>query len=163
PWETGRPSSELRQLLRRWHVRPGRAVELGCGTGVNAVWLARHGFAVTAIDLSPRAIERARRRAAAAGVAVDFRVGDVTQPGCLSGPFDFFFDRGCYHAVRLADVEAYLRAVRAATRPRALGLILMGNAAEPEELVGPPVLDQWQIRAEWGTYFDILRLQPFRF
>src|SRR4051794_23613476 len=100
PWETGRPASELRCVLRERNIRPCRAVELGCGTGVNAVWLAKQGFATTAIDLSERAIEEARRRAAGAGVAVDFRAGDLRSPHLLSGPFNFFFDCGCYHAVR---------------------------------------------------------------
>jgi methyl halide transferase len=163
PWETGRPSSELRRVLAEYRVRPCRAVELGCGTGSSAVWLARRGFAVTAVDLSPLAIRRARRRARAAGVWVDFRVGDVTDPAALSGPFDFFFDRGCYHAVRLADGPGYLRAVERVTRPGARGLVLLGNADEPEDAVGPPVVEAWQVRAEWGRGFDILHLRPFRF
>jgi SAM-dependent methyltransferase len=163
PWETGRPSSELCQVLDEYRVRPCRAVELGCGTGSSAVWLARRGFAVTAVDLSPLAIHRARQRARGAGVSVNFLIADVTDPAALSGHFDFFFDCGCYHAVRLADGPGYLRVVARATRPGALGLVLMGNAAEPEDRVGPPVLDEWQVRAEWGRGFDILHLRPFRF
>jgi methylase of polypeptide subunit release factors len=64
-WDTGQPSGELRRVLDRFGIGPGRALELGCGTGMNAVYLALRGFAVTAIDLSPRAIRAARRRARA--------------------------------------------------------------------------------------------------
>jgi SAM-dependent methyltransferase len=163
PWDTGRPSPELRRVVAAYRVRPCRAVELGCGTGTNAVWLARQGFAVTAVDISPHAVRRGRRWAAAAGVRVHFLAADLTAPGVLRGPFDFFFDRGCYHAVRLADAGAYLRTLERVTRPGALGLVLTGNAAEPEDEDGPPVLDERQLRAELGRLFDIVRLRPFRF
>ena len=57
---------------------PGRALELGCGTGTNTVWLAQHGFDCTGVDLSPRAIARARQRADEAGVQVNFLEADYT-------------------------------------------------------------------------------------
>src|SRR5437764_1299806 len=96
PWDTGRPSSELRRVLAEDKIGPGRAVELGCGTGTNAVWLARQGFDVTGVDISPLAIERAEARATAAGVRSLFLVADLRDPPPgLAGPFDFFFDRGC--------------------------------------------------------------------
>src|SRR5262249_51359976 len=80
PWDTGQPSSELRRVLPEISLRPCRALELGCGSGTNAVWLAQQGFDVTAIDLSPLAVERARRRAEAAGARVRFLVADVLRP-----------------------------------------------------------------------------------
>jgi SAM-dependent methyltransferase len=164
PWETGRPSTELRRVVAQHAIRPCRAVELGCGTGASAVWLARRGFEVTGIDLSRSAIRRARERAARAGVWVRFRAADLTAPGVLRGPYDFFFDCGCYHAVRLSDAAAYLRALAAATLPGALGLVLLGNAAEPEDETGPPVVTEREIRAEWGARpFQIVQLRPFRF
>src|SRR5436190_8223033 len=98
PWDTGRPCAELARVLSDEAIRPCRAIELGCGTGTNAVWLAARGFAVTAVDLSRLAIRRAIRRAARAGVAVRFRRGDLRDRQELGGPFEFFLDRGCYHA-----------------------------------------------------------------
>jgi len=164
PWDTPRPCGELRRVLAGYGVRPCRALEAGCGTGGNAVWLASRGFDVVAVDLSRVALRRARRCAAAAGVGVRFVAADLTDAALsLGGPFDFFFDRGCYHAVRLADGPAYLRTLRRLTRPGALGLVLMGNAAEPEDAVGPPVLTEAEVRAEWGSTFDLVRLRAFRF
>src|SRR4051812_48960455 len=105
PWETGLPSSELQRVLAEATIQPGRAVELGCGTGASAVWLSSQGFDVTALDLSAAAIDRAHQRAKDANVRVNFLVADVLRPPTdLTGPFDFFFDRGCYHAVRRDDV-----------------------------------------------------------
>src|SRR5262249_21455293 len=94
PWDTGRPSTELRRVLKEQAIQPGRAVELGCGTGASAVWLAQWGFDVTGIDLSPSAILRARQRAARARVRVHFRAADLTAPGVLRSPYNFFFDGG---------------------------------------------------------------------
>src|SRR5262245_25723045 len=85
PWETNRPSAELQRVLAEYGIRPCRAVELGCGTGTNAVWLAGLGFEVAAIDLSPVAIAQARVRAAEAGVAVRFLAADLTRPDILTG------------------------------------------------------------------------------
>jgi SAM-dependent methyltransferase len=163
PWETGQPSSELQRVLAGLSLRPCRALELGCGTGASAVWLAQQGFDVTGIDLSPRAIERARLRADAAGVQVRFLVADVLQPPAeLSGPFDFFFDRGCYHAVRREDPAGYLETLRRQTQQGTLGLVLAGNAREPHE-PGPPVVSEEQLRAELGSLFEIVQLREFRF
>jgi SAM-dependent methyltransferase len=163
PWDTGQPSSELQRVVAEVPITTRRAIELGCGTGANAVWLAQQHFDVTAVDLSPLAIERAQQRAAAGGVSVRFLVADVLcPPDELVGPFDFLFDRGCYHAVRREDVAAYLETIRRLTRPGALGLVLAGNAREPHD-PGPPVVTEEQIRAELGSVFDIVRLREFRF
>src|SRR5262245_52578478 len=146
PWETGRPSSELQRVVAESSIRPCRALELGCGTGASAVWLAQEGFDVTALDLSSGAIERAQQHADEAGVCVRFLVADVLDPPPeLAGPFDFFFDRGCYHVVRREDVAAYLKTLHRLTWPGSLGLVLAGNAREPHE-PGPPTVSEEQIR-----------------
>src|SRR5438876_11252183 len=90
PWDTGRPSSELQRVLSRNTIQPCRALELGCGTGTNSVWLAQQGFEVTAIDLAPLAVERAEKRAHAAGAKVNFVVADMCHLPDLDGPFAFF-------------------------------------------------------------------------
>ena len=163
PWDTGEPSSELQRVLVEAGVAPCRALELGCGTGASAVWLAQQGFDVTALDVSPLAIERARRRGADAGASVRFLVADVlSPPDDLHGPFDFFFDRGCYHVVRREDVRGYLQTLRRLTRRGAWGLVLAGNAREPHD-PGPPTVDEEQLRAELGSLFDVVGLHEFRF
>jgi 2-polyprenyl-3-methyl-5-hydroxy-6-metoxy-1,4-benzoquinol methylase len=99
PWDTGRPSSELQRVITKEQIRPCRAIELGCGTGTNAIWLAKQGFDVTAVDLSTLAISQAREHAAAEGAHVHFICADVLHLPELDS-YDFFFDRGCYHVVR---------------------------------------------------------------
>jgi SAM-dependent methyltransferase len=163
PWETGRPSAELARVLTDWAIAPCRLIELGCGTGTNAVWLAARGFEVTAVELSRLAIRRAIRRAARAGAGVRFRIGDLRGWQALGGPYDFFFDGGCYHAIRLADPDGYFATLDHILRPSALGLVLLGNNREPEDDAGPPGMGEAAIRREFGELFDVIRLREFRF
>ena len=162
PWDTGRVSAELVRRIATAGIAPCRAIELGCGTGTNAVWLAQNGFDVTAVDISPTAIEQATRKSVDAGVSVRFFAADVTALPDLGPPFDFFFDRGCYHAVRRGNAGGYLRILDRITAPGALGVVLTGNANE-ERKPGPPVVSEETIRAELGRMFEILSLEEFRF
>jgi SAM-dependent methyltransferase len=80
---------------------PGRALELGCGTGTDTVYLASHGWDVTAVDMVPKALAIARRKASAAGVAPRFVEGDVTRlrdVGVGDG-YDLVLDFGCFHTL----------------------------------------------------------------
>src|SRR4030066_306033 len=77
PWDTGVSPPELLAHIER-HP-PGRALDLGCGTGTNVITLAQHGWQVTGVDFAWRAIRQAQRKAKRAGVLVDLRVGDVTR------------------------------------------------------------------------------------
>jgi SAM-dependent methyltransferase len=162
PWDTGRPSSELQRVFSQNTILPGRALDIGCGTGTNSVWLAQQGFEVTGIDLAPLAVEQAEQRAHAAGVKVHFLVADVLHLPDLEEPFGFFFDRGCYHAVRRNAPQQYAPAVARQLASGGRGLILAGNAREPHD-PGPPVVTEEQIREEIGLAFQILDLHEFRF
>jgi methyl halide transferase len=161
PWDTGQPSRELQRVIAAENIRPCRVIELGCGTGTNAIWLAKQGFDVTAVDLSPLAINRAREQAAKQQVKPDFLCADVLNLPDL-GTFDFFFDRGCYHVVRRGDVYGYQRTLRQVTHPGTLGLVLAGNAREPHQ-PGPPVVDEREIRSELEPVCEIVWLREFRF
>jgi SAM-dependent methyltransferase len=162
PWDTGRASTELQRVLADEKIAPCRCIELGCGTGSNAVWLAEQGFDVTAVDLSPLAIERARTRATSAGVRVRWLVADVLAAPDLGGPYAFFFDRGCYHVVRRTEVQGYIQTLERLSEPGTTGLVLAGNAREPH-VPGPPVVDEATLRQELGQLFDIVWLREFRF
>ncbi len=162
PWDTGHPSEELLRVVRAEGIAPCLAIELGCGTGANSVWLAQQGFDVTAVDLVPLALERARERARAAGVSVRFLAADVLNPPNLGGPYHFFFDRGCYHVVRRVDLNRYLQTLQQLAAPGAQGLVLAGNAKEPHS-PGPPVVTEEEIRSELGRVFEIVWLREFRF
>src|SRR5882724_7661213 len=92
PWDSGRPSEELLRVLDAGKLTGKTVLEIGCGTGTNAVELARRGFQVTATDLVDQAIQSARDKARQAKVNVDFRVADVLRDS-FGGPYDILFDR----------------------------------------------------------------------
>jgi SAM-dependent methyltransferase len=161
-WDKGRPSSELKRLIEKGVLRPGRAVELGCGTGTNAVYLAKHGFDVTAIDIAPTALNRARAKAGKAGVKVHWILADVLAIPEL-GTFDFIFDRGCYHGVRRTSAARYVETLRRLSRPGTSFLVLAGNANEPPPHYGPPRVKEEQLRDELGPLFEFERLREIRF
>lgn len=161
PWDSGVPSTELVRVLDAG-LLPGRTVlELGCGTGTNALEFARRGFQVTAIDLADVAVDAARRKARAAGARVDFRVGDITTAD-LGGPYDVLFDLGLYHGQRIRDLDGLLRTLARVSRKGTRWLCLAGNARETME-VGPPVVREEEFRTELGGLFNFLEIREFRF
>ncbi|MGJ5756082.1 methyltransferase family protein [Streptomyces puniciscabiei] len=105
PFFAAKPDENLVSYLERGLIRPGRVLDLGCGPGRNALYLAARGFDVDAVDLSPAAIawaEERARQARGAGGAVRFHCGDAfaltTGPeAALHGPYDLVYDSGCFH------------------------------------------------------------------
>ena len=106
PWDTGVSPPELMAFIES--RPPGRALDLGCGTGTNAITLARRGWQVSGVDFIGRAIRQARRKARQAGVQVDFHVGDVARLERISGPFDLILDIGCFHSLTEAGRRDYV-------------------------------------------------------
>jgi SAM-dependent methyltransferase len=162
PWDSGRPSSDLVQAVEQGAIKPGRAVELGCGSGTNAIYLAQRDFEVTAIDLAPTALAIAERKAREAGVQVRWLLADVLAPPKLQ-PFDFIYDRGCYHGLRKHHAAAYVESLRRLSRPGTLVLILAGNANDPQPRSGPPRVTEEEIRSDFSKLFEILHLRETRF
>src|SRR5262245_55119057 len=112
PWEGG-PRAELVNLVESGSIQPCRAIDLGCGTGSNAIYLAQRGFDVTAVDFASAAIAKARRRAADAGVSASFAVADLTKLQGISGVFDFLVDYGTFDDLTPADRDHYLQSLLA--------------------------------------------------
>jgi SAM-dependent methyltransferase len=162
PWDSRLPSAELRQTLAEFAIPRGTAIELGCGTGTNAIWLAEQGFQVVAVDCSTTAIDTARQAAATAGVAIDWLVADVQRLELPQSPCDFIFDRGCYHCCRRVDLEGYLQTHRNVTRPGAWALVLTGNANDPGP-GGPPRVTASELAREFEPLYRIHRLREFWF
>ncbi|MCX5609791.1 MULTISPECIES: class I SAM-dependent methyltransferase [unclassified Streptomyces] len=99
PFFVAKPDENLVSYLDRGLITPGRALDLGCGPGRNALRLAALGFEVDAVDLSPAAIAWAEDRAREAGAGVRFHCGDAfaLTASELSGPYDLIYDSGCFH------------------------------------------------------------------
>jgi len=117
PWDTRITPPEVMEFLSR--SRPGRALDLGCGTGTNAMTLTKHGWQVTGVDFVPQAILAARRRAARRCMSIDFRIGDVSDLGTIGGPFDYALDIGCFHTLPADKQRHYATELVKRLRPGA--------------------------------------------
>ncbi len=113
PWDTGIVPPQVRRLVAEPGLAsPVRVLDLGCGTGTNALFLAHHGHWVVGVDISPVAVRRARQRIRQSGLSrCQAFVGDVTclhRPGSpVDGQFDVVLDVGCYHGLSLAGRASY--------------------------------------------------------
>ncbi len=159
-WDVGRPATELTKAVEGGTIKPGRAVVLGCGTGTNAVYLAKKGFDVTALDIAPTSLTLAQAKARKAGVKVRWLVADVLAPPPME-PFDFIFDRGCYHGVRRVSATGYVKTVDAVSRPGTRLLIIAGNANEARHY-GPPRVDETHLVNDFAKTWDFVWLKEIR-
>ena len=160
-WDVGRAASELRKIVDDGTIRPGRALVLGCGTGTNAIYLASKGFAVTGVEVAPTALVLAERQARKAKVRVRWLVADVTAMSEME-PFDFIFDRGCYHHVQLYDSAGFVKGVDRLTRSGGHFLLLAGNANQPRH-GGPPRVEETKLVSDFAKTWDFVCLREIRF
>ena len=138
PWDTGEVPEELSALVEGADALPaGRALDIGCGTGTQSVYLAQNGWRVTAIDALERPLARARARADAAHVDVQWINADVTALGALGiePGLTLAFDRGCFHGLNDRQRAAYAAGVTALAAP---GGILLMMAFAPSRVPGAP-------------------------
>ena len=121
PWDTQVSPPELMAFIES-HP-PGRALDLGCGTGTNVIALAQYGWQVVGVDYVRRAIRAAEQKANQAGVTADFFHGDVTKIENIIGSFDLVLDIGCYHSLDAQERQSYLANLERLTHPGSMFLI----------------------------------------
>jgi SAM-dependent methyltransferase len=149
----GRPRPELVRLIESGELKRGRAIDLGCGVGENVIYLAKEGFDASGVDVSWRAINKARRKAEAAGVSPRFLVGDVTNLTGIEGPFDLVLDNGCLHSLLKNSHQAYVRTVLRLTQPGSHYLLrcFLRDPEQPFSLFQP-------IQLSLAAFFDLFGL-----
>ena len=139
PWDTGEPEPLLVEFVTSGLIRPTLALEIGAGTGTNAIWLAERGFDVLGVDVAPLAVERAIAKLESRDLRCRFAALDFLAASPPQGPFQFVFDRGCFHVFDEPEDRARFAArVAAALAPGGLWLSLIGSTEGPPREVGPP-------------------------
>jgi SAM-dependent methyltransferase len=111
------PDENLAEWFSQGLLAPGRVLELGCGNGRNATYLAGTGCRVDALDFSARAIEWARQRAKRAGVPVNFQCCPIFDAKTTEGSYDLVYDSGCFHHLPPHRRLDYVELVRRALKP----------------------------------------------
>lgn len=166
PWDTGSPAPELVEYFADLTELPKRVLEIGCGTGTNAIWMAEQGVIVVATDISPTAIEAAKTKCSKARANVDFRLADIVEKAAMPAmTFNFVFDRGVYHVMAPEHRGVFIDRVAAALDKDGYWLCLAGSADEkrlPEEQ-GPPQLKASDLIDNAEGKFELHQLERTHF
>jgi SAM-dependent methyltransferase len=163
PWDTGISPPELVEAVEGVQaLPPGRALDLGCGTGTNSLYLAQHGWQVTGVDFAAPAIELAQRKASAASTmtgSVRFIRGDVSKLERLGidGPCSLVLDLGCLHGITLEGRSGYAAGVARLTQPGALFLLYaFGPRVIGNRHLG---LTEDEVKALFAPHFAVERIE----
>jgi SAM-dependent methyltransferase len=159
-WDIGRPADELQKVVGEGKIGKCRVVDMCCGSGTDAIYLAGQGFDVTAIDVAPTALAQAGEKAGKAKAHVHWVLADILAPPDLQ-PFDFIYDRGCYHVVRDQNLAAYLETVRRFSHPGTKFLLLAARRDE-QARDEPSGVTEEELRFDFLTLFDVEWLRQIR-
>ncbi|KIH96538.1 SAM-dependent methyltransferase [Streptomonospora alba] len=151
PWVIGEPQPQVVALERDGWIS-GAVLDPGCGTGENAIHLARRGHDVRGVDFSPRAVEAARANAAEQGADAEFEVADAFALGEEGRRYDTVVDSALFHVFEDDDRTAYVASLHAACRPGGLVHVLALSDAEPG--IGPRISDS-AIRDAFGAGWEL--------
>jgi len=155
PWDDKDPPPEVMVFLAT--IPAGKALDLGCGYGRAAIYLALQGWDVDAVDFIPDAITEATKRAAEAHADVKFHLSKITDLDCLAGKYDFALDVGCSHSLKDGELRTYRDHLQRLIRPGGIYLLFarmqddMGDSAQD----GPPAMDFQDIQVLYSEGFEL--------
>lgn len=159
PWDHGMVDCNLIEVVAKHEVEPCRALDIGCGTGENAIWLAQQGFNVVACDLASTAIAKAHDKLKETVADVRFVVADFLADAIPGSPFGFILDRGCLHCMEKdAERLPFVEKVCDLLGEGGYWLSLIGNADEGDREVGPPQLTASEVVSAVEPHFEVLSL-----
>ena len=160
PWDIGQPQPAFVALAEAGRIT-GTVLDVGCGTGENALFLSQRGLDVLGLDLSAAAIAAARRKAQARGVVARFVVGNALELPGLAETFDTVIDSGLLHILSDADRARLVAGLHAVLRPGGYLHLLAFN--EHASWPGPRRLTQAEIRATFAQGWAVEAMSPSRF
>ena len=161
PWDTGTPDPLLVEMIESRAIAPGRTLEIGCGTGTNAIYLAQHGFDVLGVDVSEVAVDKARTKAQG---RCRFEVVDFLTVEPPGGPFAFVFDRGCFHVFDDESERArFARNVSLELAEHGLWLSLIGSTEGAPRDECPPRRNARDVMNAIEPSLEIVQLRSTEF
>jgi SAM-dependent methyltransferase len=161
PWDIGRPQAEIVALAEAGLIT-GSVLDIGCGTGENALYLAGRGHAVFGLDGSATGIERARRKAAERGLPVQFHVWDALELGRLRKSFETVIDVGLFHVFADGERRRYAQSLADVTASGSDLFILCWSTEEPPG-PGPRRIDEYGIREAFRSIFAVMDVKAAGF
>lgn len=164
PWDIGGPQPEVVKLAEEGEFR-GAVVDVGCGTGENAVYLSSRGLQVVGLDSSPTALARAREKATARGLAVPFLQVDAMVLSKHRRRYDTALDCGLFHVFPpfpAPERRAYAEGLASLLAPGSTLHVLCFSDAEPPG-PGPYRVAEHELRQAFRSIFALTRIRPGRF
>jgi len=158
PWDIGRPRKQFIELVRQGEIS-GSVLDIGCGTGENAIFFAEQGLDVLGIDFAPRAIRHAERKAAERGLQVQFRVQNALTLEDLDRKFSTATDSGFFHTLSDRDRPVFARSLATVLPPEGRYFMLCFSDQEPPGY-GPRRVSQQEIRECFRDGWTINYIQP---
>ena len=161
PWDIGRPQPAIVRLAEQG-LMAGRVIDLGCGTGENALYLASRGVTVVGVDAAPTAIARADEKARLRGIESAFLVADALALEALERTFDVGIDCGLFHTFSDADRVRFERSIKRILRVGGRYVLLCFSENQPGDF-GPRRVTQAEIRATFATGWTVDSIVAERF
>jgi cyclopropane fatty-acyl-phospholipid synthase-like methyltransferase len=161
PWDIGRPQKEFTELVRHGEIT-GSVLDIGCGSGDNALFFAQEGFDVWGIDSSPLAIEKAQEKGAQRGLTVHFLVLNALELTRLNRTFDTATDTGLFHTLSDEDRPLFAKSLAAVLSPQGTYFMLCFSDREPGGY-GPRRITEREIRETFSDGWLIKYIRPATF
>jgi cyclopropane fatty-acyl-phospholipid synthase-like methyltransferase len=165
PWDIGHPQPAFQALIQSGEIKPGRALDIGCGRGENAIMLAISGCDVTGIDLAKDAIYDAKVKAKERHVKVNFAVGNVLHMDqlFLEGEFDTVIDSGLFHVMSDEERPVFARQVHRVLKDGGQYFMLCFSDKEPGEYELPRRVSKAEIDSTFSPLFNIIYIKDVTF
>ncbi len=161
PWDIGRPQQVFKNLVESGRIR-GSVLDIGCGTGENAIMFALRGLEVWGVDFVPEAIRLAHARAEQLGARVTFVHADALHLDQLRRKFDAVIDSGMFHTLSDEERPRFIESLRQVLPVGGLYFMLVFSDAEPGTK-GPRRISQQEIRDTFQLGWKVESIQPERF
>jgi len=161
PWDIGRAQPELVRLAEGARIT-GRVIDVGCGTGENALYLAKLGLDVVGVDGSREAIRQARDKANSRGISITFDLADVLELDDYRDSFDTATDSGVFHVFEDDDRPRYERSVHGVLHPGGRLFLLCFSDRQPGDW-GPRRVSQQELRDTFASGWHMDSIDEARF
>src|SRR2546426_5367559 len=155
PWDIGRPQPSFVELVQAGELNKGRVLDVGCGTGENALYLAERGFSVVGVDLSTHAIEAAKEKASERRLKADFKLANALSLDFKNGYFDSIIDSGLFHTFNDNDRVVFGNEIARVLTTDGSYFMLCFSDKEPTNWGGPRRITREEIEATFTRLFNI--------
>jgi SAM-dependent methyltransferase len=155
PWDIGRPQPAFVELVDAGEFYKGIVLDVGCGTGENALYLVQNGFSVIGVDLSTRAIVAAKAKAVERRLSVDFRLANALSLDFMGSHFDNVIDSGLFHTFNDNDRVSFASEIARVLKTNGRYFMLCFSDKEPTNWGGPRRISKEEIKATFSPLFNI--------